>query len=245
MKKARKVEGTAAASELAVRNAANTLFANVRFASVDEPVSTIVITSTLPGEGKTTAAVALGRAIAAAGERVLLVEGDLRRKRLAARLGMHTAAGLYALMTGAVPLERAVVETSTPGLFLLDADEQVPNPLDLLAAKRFRTLVGELRERFAYIVFDTPPVGAFVDAAVLAAFADATILAVKPNAAQMSELKGAHEQLEAAGARLLGICTTFDASPAANSASLYGYGLDDEAFPPAAFGRGKGKEARS
>ena len=225
MAKARKHGEKAMASEIAVRNAANTLFANVRFASVDEPISTIVVTSTLPGEGKTSVSVALGEAIAATGERTLLVEGDLRRRRLAMRMGVHASSGLYALMTGAVPYEAAIVKASVPGLYLLDADEAVPNPLDLLSTRRFKDLVGELKRRFSYIVFDTPPVGMFVDAAVLAALSDATVLVVKPGAAQMSELEGAYDQLEAAGAHVLGICTTFDQG--AGGSAFYGYEFDE------------------
>lgn len=225
MAKARKLGEKTAASEIAVRNAANTLFANVRFASVDEPLSTIVVTSTLPGEGKTSVAVALGEAIAATGERTLLVEGDLRRRRLAMRLGVHAPSGLYALMTGTVAYNGAIVRTPVPNLFLLDADEAVPNPLDLLSTRRFKELVEELKSRFSYIVFDTPPVGTFVDAAVLAALSDATVLVVKPGAAQVEELRGAYDQLEAAGARVLGICATFDRE--AGGSAFYGYDFDE------------------
>ena len=86
------------ADKLVVQNAAKTLLANIRFASVDNPIRTLVITSSVPNEGKTTVAVNLAQAIATSGKRVLLVECDMRRRSLADMLGVRAQAGIYAVL---------------------------------------------------------------------------------------------------------------------------------------------------
>ncbi len=203
----KKKYGTSNALE--VQNAAKTLYANIRFMSVDEPVRSVVITSAVPGEGKSTTAVQLGRAIATAGKTCLLVEADMRRRSLASMLEVRPQAGLYAVLSGAAPLSAAVAPVGVPNLYLLDAEPNIPNPADIISSKRYRALAAKLVERFDYVVFDTPPVGTFVDAAVLSTMADGVVLVVRPGEVKRSALAGAYDQLRKAGANVLGICATF------------------------------------
>ena len=205
MAKKKKKSGNA----LEVQNAAKTLYANIRFMSVDDPISTIVITSSVPNEGKTALAVQLGQAIATSGKSVLLVEADMRRRSLSSRLQIRSSAGIYAVLTESVPLNRAILATGTPNLYFLDAEPNIPNPADLLSSKRYAAFVAALRKHYDYVIFDTPPVGTFVDAAIVSTLADGTILAVKPNLVKRSELLGAYEQLQKAQANVIGLCATF------------------------------------
>lgn len=198
-----------ASNALEVQNAAKTLYANIRFMSVDDPIRSVVITSTAPNEGKTTTAVQLGRAMATAGKTVLLVEADMRRRSLAAMLEVHPQAGLYAVLSGAAPLSAAIASTSTPNLYFLDTEPNIPNPADIISSKRYRALAAKLAERFDYVIFDTPPVGTFVDAAVLSTMADGLVLVVRPGEVKRSALVGAYDQLRKADANVLGICATF------------------------------------
>ncbi len=198
-----------ASNALEVQNAAKTLYANIRFMSVDDPIRSVVITSTAPNEGKTTTAVQLGRAMATAGKTVLLVEADMRRRSLAAMLEVHPQAGLYAVLSGAAPLSAAIASTSTPNLYFLDTEPNIPNPADIISSKRYRALAAKLAERFDYVIFDTPPVGTFVDAAVLSTMADGVVLVVRPGEVKRSALVGAYDQLRKADANVLGICATF------------------------------------
>ena len=85
---------------VAVQNAAKTLAANIRFASVDNPVSSIVVTSSIPGEGKSFVSIELAKALAASGKRVLIMECDMRKRSLAARLGRHGLHGIYDVLSG-------------------------------------------------------------------------------------------------------------------------------------------------
>lgn len=198
-----------ASNALEVQNAAKTLFANIRFMSPDRPIRSIVITSSVPNEGKSTCSVELARAIATSGKTVLLVEADMRRRALADALGVRPPAGVYAVLTEAVSLSRAVAATPTPNLYFLDVEPNIPNPADIVSSKRYAKLVSLLGESYDYVVFDTPPVGTFVDAAILSTLVDGTVMVVKPNSTKRAELLDACDQLKKADANILGICATF------------------------------------
>lgn len=191
-----------------MRNAAQTLLANIRFASVDEPLTSIAVTSAVPNEGKTTIAIELARAIAAGGRTVLLVECDMRRRSLAGELGIHTPAGLYSVLSGANSLDQCVARVSQ-GLYFLDVEPHIPNPPEIIGSRRFRTFLEGVTESFDYVVFDTPPVAAFVDAAVLSSVVDATIMVVREGFVKRTEVKEAYAQLENAGANVVGVAMNF------------------------------------
>ena len=194
---------------LEVQNAAKTLFANIRFMSPDAPIKSLVVTSSVPNEGKSTCSVELARAIATSGKTVLLVEADMRRRTLAGMLGVRPAAGAYSVLTDATPLNAAIAATTTPNLYFLDVEPNIPNPADIISSKRYHKLVKMLEDTYDYVVFDTPPVGTFVDAAILSTMVDGTILIVKPNSTKRAEVVDAYEQLKKADANVLGICATF------------------------------------
>ena len=192
-----------------VVNASKTLLANIRFMSVDKPVHTIVITSSVPNEGKTFVAANLASAIATSGRTVLIIECDMRRRSLASALGVHSQHGLYAVVSGEVPLTQAAVATQTPNLYFLDAEPQIPNPSDLLNSNRFMRLLEIATKTFDYVLFDTPPVGTFVDAAVLGAKADATFLVVRENYTKKAEVVTACDQLKKSGCNLAGVVMNY------------------------------------
>lgn len=194
-----------ASDTLVVQNAAKTLLANIRFASVDHPVKSIVMTSSVPNEGKTTVSYQLAQATASSGKRTLIVECDMRHRSLANLIGARARYGLYAVLSGQVELEDAVVSTSHRNLFFLDSEPHIPNPADILASQRFRNLMHELASSFDYVIFDTPPVGTFVDAAVIAAQADATVLVVRERFVKRTDLQNAYDQLKKADAHVIGV----------------------------------------
>ena len=191
-----------------MRNAAQTLLANIRFASVDDPVRTIVVTSSVPNEGKTTISVELARAMAKSGRTVLLVECDMRRRSLAAMIGIHPQAGLYGVLAGTNELTSSVVAVDK-NCWFLDVEPHIPNPPDIIASKRFRRFVEDAKGKFSYVIFDTPPLAAFVDAAVLSSIADGTVMVVRENFAKRSEVVDAYAQLENAGANVVGVCMNY------------------------------------
>lgn len=190
--------------EMEMQNAAKTLMANIRFMSVDNPIRSLVITSSIPNEGKSTVACNVARAIASSGMRVCLVESDMRNRTLAGMLGVRSTGGLYSVLSETMPLQQAIVSTSTENMFLLDAEPHIPNPADILASKRFAALVGKLEQMFDYVIFDTSPVGMFVDAAVVSTVVDAAVLVVRENFTKRQAVVQAYEQLRKAGGNVVG-----------------------------------------
>lgn len=190
-------------------NASKTLLANIRFASVDEKVKTLVITSSMSNEGKTIVATNLANAIATSGKRVLIVDCDMRRRCIGRLLDIHPANGIYAVMTGEATLNETIMPTSIPNLYFMDSEPNIPSPPDILSTKRFASLVDKLRDLFDYVIFDTPPVSLFVDAAVLSSLVDGTIVVARQRQTKRSALVKTIQQLRTAQARILGTVVTF------------------------------------
>ena len=187
-----------------LQNSVKTLVANIRFASIDNPVSVIAVTSSIPSEGKSTISLALAQALAASGKSVLLVDCDLRRRALANMIGSHAQYGIYSVLAGQASLDEATVETDTRGLYFLDCEPHIPNPVDILASRRFKALVEQMRQEFGYVVIDTPPLSAFVDGAVISQNADGTLLVVRRDFAKRDEVLASYDQLRKADANVLG-----------------------------------------
>lgn len=217
-----------------IDNAAKTLLANIRFSSPDKPIRSIAITSAVPGEGKTTTAVELGRTIAESGKSVILVETDVRKRGLSARLATTCPVGMFDVMTGNTRLEDAVAETPDPGMFLLDVEPGIPNPTDVIASESFKQLVIDLSARYDYVIFDTPPVATFVDAAIVASLVDAAILVVRMNFTKRQVLQDAYEQLRKSGANVIG--TVASCVKEIGSSSYYKYYSGYSKGNPAASG---------
>lgn len=218
-----------------VENSAKTLLANIRFMSVDAPIRSVVITSTIPNEGKTFVATNLARAMATSGIRTLLVECDMRRRSVANTLNIHARYGLYSVVAGEVSLTDAVVPTGTHRLHFLDAEPHIPNPSDLLSSRRFSALIEEAKKEFGYVVFDTPPVGTFVDAAVLGSKADAVFMVVREQFTRKDDVARAAEQLKTANVPLSGVVMNF-CETSSNGYYYYDYyyreGNDDNSSAP-------------
>ena len=181
--------------DLEMQNAAKTLMANIRFMSVDNPIRSLVFTSSIPNEGKSTVACNVGRAIATSGMRVCL--------------GVRSSGGLYAVLSETMPLQQAIVPAGVDNMFLLDAEPHIPNPADILASKRFALLVDKLEQMFDYVIFDTPPVGMFVDAAVVSTIVDAAVLVVRENFTKRQTVLQAYDQLQKAGGHVVGVAMNY------------------------------------
>ena len=191
------------------KNAIKTIATNIQFASVDKPVKVLTVTSSIPNEGKSTISIELARALAGGGKRVLLIEGDMHWRSIASMVGAHALNGVYAVLSGRVSLASAVVETSHKGLYFLDCEPNIPNPVDIISSKSFRTFLQEARAAYDYVVIDTPPLSAFVDASVFASMADGTVLVVRQNFVRQDDLESAYEQLKKAKANVIGAVMNF------------------------------------
>ena len=219
----KKNEGQSSGIMRSIDNSAKTLLANIRFMSVDNPVRTVVVTSAIPNEGKTFVAANLATAMATSGMRTLLVECDMRRRSMSSMLKIHAQHGLYSVLAGEVALEDAAVPTDTKRLFFLDAEPHIPNPSDLLNSRRFTDLINMAKASFDYVLFDTPPVGTFVDAAVLGAKVDAVFMVVREGYTRKDDIARAADQLKAANVPLNGIVMNFCERSSNNDYYYYEY----------------------
>lgn len=192
-----------------LQNSVKTLVANIRFASVDNPIRVIGVTSSIPNEGKSTTSYALAQALANGGQSVLLVDCDLRRRSLANMIGVHAQAGIYGVLSGQVAIEDAAVSTPTKGLYFLDCEPHIPNPVDILSSRRFKNFIAQMREKYTYVVVDTPPLTAFVDGAVISQNVDGMLLVVRQDQTKRDEVLGAYDQLKKADANIIGCVLTF------------------------------------
>jgi capsular exopolysaccharide synthesis family protein len=207
--------------KVVMQNALKTLAANIRFSSVDNPVHSLCIASSIPSEGKTTVSTGLGKAFAAGGATVLMVECDMHRRSLASTLGVHGRHGLYSVLSGHHTVQEAVVSAGTTNLYFLDAEPSIPNPADLLQSKRFHELVETLTGMYTYVIFDTPPVNTFIDASIVASIVDATILVVRQDYTHRDDVRASYTQLQQAGANVIGIVLNY--ADAEVSSKYYDY----------------------
>ena len=212
-----------------VQNAASTLLANIRFSAVDEPLKSVVITSSVPNEGKTTVALSLAIAAGRSGSSVLLLEGDMRRRSLKAVIGAKPRFGVHALLTHRCRLEDALTPTVYQGVSFLDAEAGIPNPDGLLNSRLFGDLLDHLRNMFDFVIIDTPPITAFPDASIVASEADATILVAREDYTDKREISYALQQLRAADANVLGVSLNCQTRGASGSYGYYyGYYYDEK-----------------
>lgn len=195
--------------KLAMENATKTLLANIRFASIDNPIKTLTITSTQSNEGKSTVAYNLAIASATSGRRTAIVECDMRRRSLAGMIGIHGARGLYAVLSGEATIRDIALTTKTEGLDFIGVEPGIPSPPDVIASKHFHRFVRDLRSQYDLVIFDTPPVGGFVDAAELGSITDGTLFVLRENYTRREEAAEALEQLRKAGANVLGTVLNF------------------------------------
>lgn len=222
----------------AVAECCRTIRANMQFLSPDKPAKRLVVTSAGPQEGKTTTAISLGITLANGHNRVLLVDGDMRRPRLHKSFALSNEVGLSSLIVGESSLEEAIKTTTVPGLMVLPAGPVPPNPAELLHTERFRALSEKMATMFDRVIFDSPPIGAVTDPLVMANQLDGTLFVVKMFRTNKDLAERSVNSLRDANANLLGaILNDVDLSR-----RHYGYYLGDYY---SGYGRYYGEETRA
>ena len=181
-----------------------TIRTNIQFSGADQEIKSIVLTSTGPGEGKSTTASNLATVYAQQGLRVLLIDADLRKPTAHYTFRLENHVGLTNVLTKQSTLGQAIQTTEVPDLFLLTSGPIPPNPAELLASNNMTELLKEMKEQFDMIVFDTPPVLAVADAQILANQVDGSILVVSSGKTDKEAAVKAKELLLKANAKVLG-----------------------------------------
>ncbi len=196
---------TAKSTGGSVLEAYRVLRSNVRFAAVDETMQTLLVTSTIPGEGKSLTAVNLAVAMALDGKKVVLVDADLRRPTIHEKFGIRNTPGLTNVLVGSMSLEKALQPTSIANLQILASGPIPPNPAELLNSRAMEQVQELLKDQADMIIFDSPPCLSVADAQVLAANVDGLIYVVQLGSTRKSALRHGAELLRQAHARVLGI----------------------------------------
>jgi len=195
------------ANTLSVAEAFNRLAVNLAFANPEESVSTVVITSALPRDGKTTVAVNLAATLAQRGRRVLLVDADLRRGLIHAVFGSPRQPGLSEVIEGKAELNQAIrkVEVGEHAVLHFFPTGALPlNPAQLLGSPRVRDLLEFLKEQYDTILLEAPPLNVVSDAAMLASNADGVVVVARAGVTGLNALSFAVEQLQHVRARVIG-----------------------------------------
>lgn len=180
---------------------------NIQFCGDDNRV--ILITSSIPNEGKSTVSFELARSLTESGKKVLLIDTDMRKSVLVGRLRAVAEKGeikgLSHYLSGMNKMEDVVYVTNIDRLFMVFAGPSVPNPTEILEKVYFKELIEFGRKFFDYILVDCAPIGAAIDAAVVAKQCDGAVLVVGQGMSKARMIKGVLKQLEASGIRILGV----------------------------------------
>jgi len=178
---------------------------NLQFSSFDKQIKTIVVTSSTPGEGKTTTIANLAITIAQSGAKVLLVDTDLRKPRIHNLFGLNNSKGITTLLAQHGELKDYIERVSVNNLDILKSGPIPPNPSELLGSNAMKNFIQKAKEDYDIILLDSAPVGAVTDAAVLSAILDGVIFVINSGKVDSEVVKRAKESLENVKANILGV----------------------------------------
>jgi non-specific protein-tyrosine kinase len=183
-----------------------TLRTNIEFASVDTPLRTLLVTSSVPKEGKTTTAGNLAVVFAQAGSRVLLVDADLRKPGVHALFKLPNQHGLSTLFRDEAATVRSVAQnTELDGLKVVTSGPLPPNPAELLGSRRWHAILERLKAEADLVIIDSPPLQAVTDAALLAAAVDGTVFVVQARRTRRGAVRQGRDALDRGGGNILGV----------------------------------------
>jgi polysaccharide biosynthesis transport protein len=189
-----------------IAEAYRVLRTNLMFSLAETSGRVVVVTSANPGEGKTTTTANLAASLAQTGATVLAVEADLRRPSLYHQLGVGKTPGLTDLIVGKCDVSQAIQKTRFRNLMVLPCGYLPPNPAELLGSSRMRDeIVRALRAHYDWVLFDTPPILAMADTAVLCPMADGIVLVVAAEESHRPALLRAVDQVQSVGGKIIGV----------------------------------------
>jgi capsular exopolysaccharide synthesis family protein len=200
-----------------------TLRTNIQFSSLDEEIKTIVVTSTQPGEGKSTVISNLALTMAQGGKRVLLMDCDLRKPSIHKKLQLSNKEGVTSVLSKEKTLQDVIKTTDINNFFVLTSGPIPPNPAELLGSKKMKSFLEELKEYFDVILIDAPPVLAVTDAQILATLCQGVIFVAGYGQAEKHAVVRAKELIDKVGGKILGV--VINKTPT-DSKSYYYYNYD-------------------
>ncbi|MET8326504.1 polysaccharide biosynthesis tyrosine autokinase [Streptomyces sp. NPDC005181] len=227
----RRTDTMSTAAHSARAEAFRHLRTNLQFAQIGERPRIVIVTSSLAGEGKTSTAINLALALTETGISTVLVDGDLRRPRVAQAFGLVQDAGLTSVLIGRAGVDE-VMQQAAGALNVLTSGPVPPNPAELLASKRMGEVLGELAQRYEAVIVDSAPLLPVADTVGLGPLAQGALLVVRAGKTPRDRIRAAADSLHAVGARTLGTVLSMTPQPR-NRAYGYGYGYGvGEPVPP-------------
>ncbi|WP_147802485.1 CpsD/CapB family tyrosine-protein kinase [Alkalicoccus halolimnae] len=181
-----------------------TLRTNMQFMQIDRKLKTLVVTSPLPGEGKSTIAANLSIVLAQQESKVLLIDTDLRKPSVHYTFEISNNIGFTNVVTNQAGIKNAVKRTFNPNLSVLTSGPLPPNPSELLASNRMKRFIEEAKKQYDYIVFDAPPVNAVTDGLILSSMVDGTMLVIRNGKTEIEQAKKAVGSIQKVEGNLLG-----------------------------------------
>lgn len=190
-------------NDYAYEEAIKTLRTNIQFCG--NSIRVIMMTSSVPNEGKSSITFALARSLAQTGKRVLLIDADIRKSVLVSRYQLEKDVyGLSQFLSGQKKLEEVLYSTNVESLDVIFSGPFSPNPAELLEEQLFSSLVEQARAEYEYVIIDTPPITNVIDAAIVAKQCDGAALVIESGAISYRIAQRVKQQLEKTGCRILG-----------------------------------------
>lgn len=210
-----------------ISEAFRALRTNLAFSSLDKPLKSLVVTSSLVSEGKTTVSANVAIAMAQAGKQVILVDADLRRPSIGKLFNLHPTTGFTTVLLNREDRARALTEalqtTMVPNLSVITSGPLPPNPAELLASESMTAVLRDLEARADLVIFDTPPMGPFTDAVVLAARVSGTLVVVRAGSTRRAVITNGISTLRNVGGNVLGTVLNMVDVKAISNYSFYYY----------------------
>lgn len=202
-----------------ISEAYRTLRTNIQFSSFDNELSTILVTSSGPSEGKSTTASNLAISMAEIGKNVLLIDCDLRKPSVHKKFNISNSKGLSNLLIGQFKFDD-VAQKYTENMYILTSGTVPPNPSEMLASKKMKSFLEEAKGKFDFIILDTPPVVAVTDAQLLSTMVGGVLLVIASGFAEISAAEKAKELLNNVKANIVGVVLN---KADVNDGKKYGY----------------------
>lgn len=181
-----------------------TVRTNLQFAAVDKELESVLVTSSVPDEGKSMITVNLAIVYAQQGKKVLLIDADLRKPTAHYTFRLDNLQGLSTVLIGDSSLEESISTSDVENVDVISCGPIPPNPSELLGSKRMRTLLEEANQLYDMVIMDIPPVLAVADAQILANIVDGSLLVIRSKQTEFAEATKSKEVLDAAKGKLLG-----------------------------------------
>ena len=187
---------------------------NIQFMNTDSEKKVMIVTSTIPGEGKSYVSANLGAAFAQLDKKVLIIDTDMRKGRQYSLFNLHPRPGISNFLSGVVDqdfvgqkenIENYIQETDVDNLYLIPAGSVPPNPSELLVSNKMKNIIERLKEHFDVVIFDAPPSLIVADALILARLVDFNILVCAQNTTRMEDLNKSKMAIENVGGKVAGV----------------------------------------